>query len=191
MTIKKIFFYIFYFSFSYFCFAEEEEEFYSLQNMGLTACYGERWFFEQFDENGRAVTSVLYEKDKLIEKRTYTYRDGYKSAAEVILSDKVIKIKYNKKGLELENAVYNHDGAKILEKTINIYDEKYLLIKTAFIKDNTERSSEFVYNANGKKISQTDFFNGIKICFAEYKTDKKIIHLFENGKEIKLLEEQL
>lgn len=166
------------------------EDFYSLQNSGLTACYGERWFFEQFDENGNAIISVLYEKDKLIEKRSYTYNDGYKTAAEIVLSDKIIKIKYNKKGFELENEVYTPES-ELTEKTVNVYNGKDLLVKTVFIKDETERSSEFSYNINGKRISQTDFLDGKKLSFIEYKNDKKIIHLFEDGKEIKILEESI
>lgn len=48
---------------------ESEKGFYSIQSSGLTACFGDRWFFEQLDDKGRPLISVLYEKDKLIEKK--------------------------------------------------------------------------------------------------------------------------
>ncbi len=189
---KKILYFIFCFSLFLCCFAEDtgvEEDFYSLQDAGLTACYGERWFFEQFDDKGNPLSSVFYDKDSLLEKRTYTYQDGYKSGVEIILPDKLIKIKYNKKGFEIENAVYNSTGETLTEKTVNTYNENSLLIKTVFIKNKVERSSEFEYDANGKLLYQTDFIGNEKICFIDYSGDKKIVSLFENGKEIKILKE--
>ncbi len=189
---KKILYFIFCFSLFLCCFAEDtgvEEDFYSLQDAGLTACYGERWFFEQFDDKGNPLSSVFYDKDRLLEKRTYTYQDGYKSGVEIILPDKLIKIKYNKKGFEIENAVYNSTGETLTEKTVNTYNENSLLIKTVFIKNKVERSSEFEYDANGKLLYQTDFIGNEKICFIDYSGDKKIVSLFENGKEIKILKE--
>ena len=74
---------------------EPDNGFYSIQSSGLTACFGDRWFFEELDDKGRPLLSVLYEKDKLIEKKTYTYTDGYLDSCEISLSDKLIKIKYN------------------------------------------------------------------------------------------------
>lgn len=192
MMTKKIMCLIFLFSLFLYCVAEDsgiEEDFYSLQNAGLTACYGERWFFEQFDDKGNPLSSVFYDKDVLLEKRTYVYQDGYKSGVEITLPDKLIKIVYNKNGFEIENTLYNSNGETVIEKTVNTYTENNLLVKTVFIKNNIERSSEFEYNADGKLLSQTDFIDGEKICFIEYRGDKKIISLFENGKEIKMLKE--
>lgn len=192
MNEKKIMYFIFCFSLFLCCFAEDsdvEEDFYSLQNSGLTVCYGEQWFFEQFDDKGNPLASVFYDKDTLLEKRTYTYQDGYKSGVEIILPDKLIKITYNKSGFEIENAVYNASGETLTEKTMNTYNEKNLLVKTVFIKNKIERSSEFEYDANGKLVSQTDFIDGKKISFIAYREDTKIVSLFENGKEIKILKE--
>lgn len=95
---------------------ESEKGFYSIQSSGLTACFGDRWFFEQLDDKGRPLISVLYEKDKLIEKKTYTYKDGYPESCEVVLSDKLIKIKYNKKRMETEKIVYDAEGKKSSKK---------------------------------------------------------------------------
>lgn len=169
---------------------ESEKGFYSIQSSGLTACFGDRWFFEQLDDKGRPLISVLYEKDKLIEKKTYTYKDGYPESCEVVLSDKLIKIKYNQKKMETEKIVYDAEGKNELEKNIYTYNENNLLIESFLKKDGVEYISKYEYGPENKTKSKTDFVNGNKISYTEYMTDKKIVHLFEYGKEVGVIEEE-
>lgn len=169
---------------------ESEKGFYSIQSSGLTACFGDRWFFEQLDDKGRPLISVLYEKDKLIEKKTYTYKDDYPESCEVVLSDKLIKIKYNQKRMETEKIVYDAEGKNELEKNIYTYNENNLLIESFLKKEGTEYISKYEYGPENKTKSKTDFVNGNKISYTEYMTDKKIVHLFEYGKEVGVIEEE-
>ncbi|UTC92285.1 hypothetical protein [Treponema denticola] len=169
---------------------ESDKGFYSIQSSGLTACFGDRWFFEQLDDKGRPLISVLYEKDKLIEKKTYTYKDGYPESCEVVLSDKLIKIKYNQKKMETEKIVYDAEGKNELEKNIYTYNENNLLIESFLKKEGTEYISKYEYGPENKIKSKTDFVNGNKISYTEYMTDKKIVHLFEYGKEVGVIEEE-
>ncbi|EMB23285.1 hypothetical protein HMPREF9723_00423 [Treponema denticola OTK] len=169
---------------------ESDKGFYSIQSSGLTACFGDRWFFEQLDDKGRPLISVLYEKDKLIEKKTYTYKDDYPESCEVVLSDKLIKIKYNQKRMETEKIVYDAEGKNELEKNIYTYNENNLLIESFLKKEGTEYISKYEYGPENKTKSKTDFVNGNKISYTEYMTDKKIVHLFEYGKEVGVIEEE-
>ena len=169
---------------------ESDKGFYSIQSSGLTACFGDRWFFEQLDDKGRPLISVLYEKDKLIEKKTYTYKDGYPESCEVVLSDKLIKIKYNQKKMETEKIVYDAEGKNELEKNIYTYNENNLLIESFLKKEGTEYISKYEYGNENKIKSKTDFVNGNKISYTEYMMDKKIVHLFEYGKEVGVIEEE-
>ena len=170
---------------------ESDKGFYSIQSSGLTACFGDRWFFEQLDDKGRPLISVLYEKDKLIEKKTYTYKDDYPESCEVVLSDKLIKIKYNQKKMETEKIVYDAEGKNELEKNIYTYNENNLLIESFLKKEGTEYISKYEYGPENKTKSKTDFVNGNKISYTEYMTDKKIVHLFEYGKEVGVIEEEI
>ena len=170
---------------------ESDKGFYSIQSSGLTACFGDRWFFEQLDDKGRPLISVLYEKDKLIEKKTYTYKDDYPESCEVVLSDKLIKIKYNQKRMETEKIVYDAEGKNELEKNIYTYNENNLLIESFLKKEGTEYISKYEYGPENKTKSKTDFVNGNKISYTEYMTDKKIVHLFEYGKEVGVIEEEI
>ena len=169
---------------------ESNKGFYSIQSSGLTACFGDRWFFEQLDDKGRPLISVLYEKDKLIEKKTYTYKDDYPESCEVVLSDKLIKIKYNQKRMETEKIVYDAEGKNELEKNIYTYNENNLLIESFLKKEGTEYISKYEYGNENKIKSKTDFMNGNKISYTEYMTDKKIVHLFDYGKEVGVVEEE-
>ena len=169
---------------------ESDKGFYSIQSSGLTACFGDRWFFEQLDDKGRPLISVLYEKDKLIEKKTYTYTDGYLDSCEISLSDKLIKIKYNQKRMETEKIIYDAEGKNELEKNIYTYNENNLLIESFLKKEGTEYISKYEYGNENKIKSKTDFVNGNKISYTEYMTDKKIVHLFDYGKEIGIVEEE-
>ena len=169
---------------------EPDNGFYSIQSSGLTACFGDRWFFEELDDKGRPLLSVLYEKDKLIEKKTYTYTDGYLDSCEISLSDKLIKIKYNKKRMETEKIIYDAEGKNELEKNIYTYNENNLLIESFLKKEGTEYISKYEYGNENKIKSKTDFMNGNKISYTEYMTDKKIVHLFDYGKEVGVVEEE-
>ena len=169
---------------------EPDNGFYSIQSSGLTTGFGDRWFFEQLDGNGRPLLSVLYEKDKLIEKKTYTYKDGYPESCEVVLSDKLIKIKYNQKRMETEKIVYDAEGKNELEKNIYTYNENNLLIESFLKKEGIEYISKYEYGNENKTKSKTDFVNGNKISYTEYMTDKKIVHLFDYGKEVGVIEEE-
>ncbi|UTC90949.1 hypothetical protein E4N87_09750 [Treponema denticola] len=170
---------------------EYDRGFYSIQSSGLTTGFGDRWFFEQLDDNGRPLISVLYEKDKLIEKKTYTYTDGYPESCEVVLPDKLIKIKYNQKRMETEKTIYDAEGKNELEKNIYTYNENNLLIESFLKKEGTEYISKYEYGPENKPKSKTDFVNGNKISYTEYMTDKKIVHLFEYGKEVGVIEEEI
>ena len=169
---------------------EPDNGFYSIQSSGLTTGFGDRWFFEELDDNGRPLLSVLYEKDKLIEKKTYTYTDGYLDSCEISLSDKLIKIKYNQKRMETEKIIYDAEGKNELEKNIYTYNENNLLIESFLKKEGTEYISKYEYGPENKIKSKTDFVNGNKISYTEYMTDKKIVHLFDYGKEIGIVEEE-
>ena len=170
---------------------EPDNGFYSIQSSGLTTGFGDRWFFEELDDNGRPLLSVLYEKDKLIEKKTYTYKDGYPESCEVVLPDKLIKIKYNQKRMETEKTIYDAEGKNELEKNIYTYNENNLLIESFLKKEGTEYISKYEYGNENKIKSKTDFVNGNKISYTEYMTDKKIVHLFEYGKEVGVIEEEI
>lgn len=170
---------------------EPDNGFDSIQSSGLTTGFGDRWFFEELDDNGRPLLSVLYEKDKLIEKKTYTYKDGYPESCEVVLPDKLIKIKYNQKRMETEKTIYDAEGKNELEKNIYTYNENNLLIESFLKKEGTEYISKYEYGPENKTKSKTDFVNGNKISYTEYMTDKKIVHLFEYGKEVGVIEEEI
>ena len=169
---------------------EPDKGFYSIQSSGLTTGFGDRWFFEELEDNGRPLLSVLYEKDKLIEKKTYTYTEGYLDSCEISLSDKLIKIKYNKKRMETEKIIYDAEGKNELEKNIYTYNENNLLIESFLKKEETEYISKYEYGNENKIKSKTDFVNGNKISYTEYMTDKKIVHLFDYGKEVGVIEEE-
>lgn len=169
---------------------ESDKGFDSIQSSGLTTGFGDRWFFEELDDNGRPLLSVLYEKDKLIEKKTYTYKDGYPESCEVVLPDKLIKIKYNQKRMETEKTIYDAEGKNELEKNIYTYNENNLLIESFLKKEGTEYISKYEYGNENKIKSKTDFVNGNKISYTEYMTDKKIVHLFDYGKEVGVIEEE-
>ena len=169
---------------------ESDKGFDSIQSSGLTTGFGDRWFFEELDDNGRPLLSVLYEKDNLIEKKTYTYKDGYPESCEVVLPDKLIKIKYNQKRMETEKTIYDAEGKNELEKNIYTYNENNLLIESFLKKEGTEYISKYEYGPENKIKSKTDFVNGNKISYTEYMTDKKIVHLFEYGKEVGVIEEE-
>lgn len=167
-----------------------DDGFSAIYKTGFMVGFGDKWFFEKFDKSGNKIISVLYEKDKLLEKKIYTYIAGKKSGTEINTQDKIIKLKYDENGNEIEKTVFDLEYEDPIEKTINIYKNN-LLIKTVFEKDGIIKTSAFTYYPDGEKKTQEDFIDGKKTTLIEYKKSKKIVHIFVNGKKVNSFEEDV
>lgn len=170
--------------------AEPDDNFSSIRRQGLTAAYGGKWFFEKFDKNGNKIMSVFYEKDTLLEKKAYTYQGGKPVFVEITMPDKVITVRYDAEGRELERILYDEKKEELIEKTTSVY-KNGLLAETSFEKDGLIKSSEFTYYPNGEKKTKEDFINGKRIAVIEYKKNKRTVRLFDSGKEISVFEENI
>ena len=106
------------------------------------------------------------------------------------MSDKVITVRYDAEGRELERVLYDEKKEELIEKTTSVY-KNGLLAETSFEKDGLIKSSEFTYYPNGEKKTKEDFINGKRIAVIEYKKNKRTVRLFESGKEISVFEENI
>lgn len=155
----------------------------SIHNKGLTVADGNKWYYENFDRQGRPSFAVLYENGTALEKTEWQYKGNTRHPAQkriVRPADSEI-FRYDKEGRELSIELYT--GKTLTSKTENVYNGGGKLIEqTVTAGKNIERSVwEF---SEGTAVSQTKYRNGKKTAFIELDTTPHIVHLYMDDKEV-------
>ena len=155
----------------------------SIHNKGLTVADGNKWYYENFDRQGRPSFAVLYENGTALEKTEWQYKDNTRHPAQkriVRPADSEI-FRYDEEGRELSIELYT--GKTLTSKTENVYNGGGKLIEqTVTAGKNIERSVwEF---SEGTAVSQTKYRNGKKTAFIELDTTPHIVHLYMDDKEV-------
>ena len=161
----------------------------SIHNKGLTVADGNKWYYENFDRQGRPSFAVLYENGTALEKTEWQYKGNTRHPAQkriVRPADSEI-FRYDEEGRELSIELYT--GKTLTSKTENVYNGGGKLIEqTVTAGKNIERSVwEF---SEGTAVSQTKYRNGKKTAFIELDTTPHIVHLYMDDKEVYVGEEQ-
>ena len=161
----------------------------SIHNKGLTVADGNKWYYENFDRQGRPSFAVLYENGTALEKTEWQYKGNTRHPAQkriVRPADSEI-FRYDEEGRELSIELYT--GKTLTSKTENVYNGGGKLIEqTITAGKNIERSVwEF---SEGTAVSQTKYRNGKKNAFIELDTTPHIVHLYMDDKEVYVGEEQ-
>ena len=155
----------------------------SIHNKGLTVADGNKWYYENFDRQGRPSFAVLYENGTALEKTEWQYKGNTRHPAQkriVRPADSEI-FRYDEEGRELSIELYT--GETLTSKTENVYNGGGKLIEqTVTAGKNIERSVwEF---SEGTAVSQTKYRNGKKTAFIELDTTPHIVHLYMDDKEV-------
>ena len=173
---------------------EKKEEagdatFASIQNTGLTVADGDKWYYESFDRQGRQVFAVLYEGGSEIERTVWTYQNAarYPVQKKTSRAAESEVIRYDEQGRVL--VVEHYEEKKLTSKTENSYNSSGKLIEQTIIAGKNTDKSVWDF-AGDKAVSQTKYRNGNKIAFIELHTEPHIIHLYFDGKEVFIGEEQ-
>ena len=155
----------------------------SIHSKGLTVADGNKWYYENFDRQGRPSFAVLYENGTALEKTEWQYKGNTRHPAQkriVRPADSEI-FRYDEEGRELSIELYT--GKTLTSKTENVYNGGGKIIEqTVTAGKNIERSVwEF---SEGTAVSQTKYRNGKKTAFIELDTTPHIVHLYMDDKEV-------
>ena len=155
----------------------------SIHSKGLTVADGNKWYYENFDRQGRPSFAVLYENGTALEKTEWQYKGNTRHPAQkriVRPADSEI-FRYDEEVRELSIELYT--GKTLTSKTENVYNGGGKLIEqTVTAGKNIERSVwEF---SEGTAVSQTKYRNGKKNAFIELDTTPHIVHLYMDDKEV-------
>ena len=174
--------------------SEKKEEagdatFASIQNTGLTVADGDKWYYESFDRQGRQVFAVLYEGGSEIERTVWTYQNAarYPVQKKTSRAAESEVIRYDDKGREY--IIERYKEKTLVSKTENSYNSSGKLIEQTIIAGKNTDKSVWDF-AGDKAVSQTKYRNGKKIAFIELHSEPHIIHLYFDGKEVFVGEEQ-
>ena len=155
----------------------------SIHNKGLTVADGNKWYYENFDRQGRPSFAVLYENGTALEKTEWQYKGNTRHPAQKRIVRPVDSeiFRYDEEGRELSIELYT--GKTLTSKTENVYNGGGKLIEqTVTAGKNIERSVwEF---SEGTAVSQTKYRNGKKTAFIELDTTPHIVHLYMDDKEV-------
>lgn len=169
--------------------APSDSVFSSIHRKGLIVADGNKWYYENYDRRGRPSFAVLYEAGKAVEKTEWFYKEK----AHYPFQKKILK------AAESEIFTYDESGRLICTER---YEKKRLILReenaytdigklkerTITKGKNSERSVwEF---AGDKAVSETKYRNGTKIAFIELHSTPHIVHLYADGKEVYVGEEQ-
>jgi len=170
----------------------ESPDFSSIQVSGLTVCKGTNWYFEEYDEQGNVVGSVSYDRRKLLEKSSIEYSDGKKVAATFIEPDMIVKVRYNNKGVEIEREEFENENGQIgksLNSSSDVYDDEGNILEETKVENGI--ITRHVYTYNGKeKATETIYEDGKQTLFIEYGKGKKTVHIFNEGEEVTVFDEE-
>lgn len=171
----------------------EAPDFSSIQVSGLSVGQGSRWYFEEYDENGNMIGAVSYDRRKLLSKSSIEYSEGKKVVATFTEPDMIVKVRYNNKGVEVGREEFTNKNGMIgkpLNSSAGVYDENEKLLEETKIENGV--AVRHVYTYNGKeKTTETIYENGIKTLFIEYRQGKKTVHVFNEGVEVTVFDEEI
>jgi len=172
---------------------DEPADFSSIQVNGLSMAKGSRWYFEEYDENGNMIGSVSYDRRKLLSKSSIEYDDGKKVSATFTDPDMIVKVKYNSKGVEVARDEFTNEKGEIgkpLTSTSGVYDDQENLLEETKIENDVETRHVYTYNAK-EKVTEAIYENGVQTLFIEYKQGTKTIHIFNEGVEVSVFDEEI
>lgn len=169
--------------------APSDSVFSSIHSKGLIVADGNKWYYENFDRHGRPSFAVLYEAGKAVEKTEWFYKEK----AHYPFKKKILK--------DAESEIFTYDAAGKLIRTER-YEKKKLISReentytdTGKLKERTitkgkDREQSVWEFAGDKPVSETKYRNGEKIAFIELHSTPHIVHLYVDGKEVYVGEEQ-
>ena len=162
----------------------------SISQAGLIVAEENRWYHEEFDWHGRPISAVLFDKETELETIQWKYRGTSHHPSEKTISTAGKgrqHIQYDAAGNSILIEEYDSEK-KLIEKTENTYNSNNNLIEQRVFDGLHHDKTVWVY-ANNKAVSQTKYRDNEKIVFIELQDDKRIVHIFVDGKEVFVTEE--
>ena len=171
----------------------QNADFASIQVTGLTIASGGKWYFEEYDEEGNIISKVSYNRNKMLSASTIQYRNGKRSSEKITEGKKIINVRYNNKGEEIgrEELKSKKNGEEIaIASSANVYADNGKIKEESKTENGITTRRVYTYDRD-KKASETVYENDVQTLFIEYKGDKKVVHIFDEGKEISVFTEDI
>lgn len=144
---------------------------------------GNFWYYEKYNDAGEIIFKKYYEKNILIKQQDFFYEHDLL----VKMTEKENKITTNyfyDKNKNIVKIEQSENGKNfIIKKT---YNEKNLLTQTEYEKDGRQIVQKLFYTSDKKLLREENYEDGIIISKIEYLAEKKRVHIYQNGKEIKV-----
>ncbi|MGP1576057.1 MAG: hypothetical protein ACTTH7_00960 [Treponema sp.] len=162
----------------------------SISQTGLIVAEENRWYYEEFDLLGRPLIAVLFDKEIELETIHWKYegKSHHPVGKTTVTAGKTEEnIRYDAAGNII--LIEHYDAQKkLLEKTENSYDSHNHLVQQIVFNGQHHDKTVWEYTKD-KAVSQTKYRNDEKTAFIELLDEKRIIHVFVDGKEVFVTEE--
>jgi|GEM_PF-1037796 len=171
----------------------QNADFSSIQVTGLTIASGGKWYFEEYDEAGNIISKISYNKNKMISASAIQYSNGKRSSERITEGKKIINVKYNSKGEEIgrEELKSKKNGESVpIASSASTYADDGKIREESKTENGITTRRVYTYDKD-KKTSETVYENGVQTLFIEYKDDKKVVHIFDEGKEVSVFTEDI
>ncbi|MEL3909225.1 MAG: hypothetical protein P1P64_09510 [Treponemataceae bacterium] len=144
------------------------------------------WYYEKFSDDGNLLFARWYDKDKIVKEENYFYDDERLQKMEKVFEGKKTFYFYD----DRKNIIRIEE--KFQDKTIvslKTYNEKNHLVKIQTENDGLKTEQKLFYKSDGNILREENYKDEILISIIEYLGEKKRVHLFDNGKEIKVFDD--
>ena len=171
----------------------QNADFSSIQVTGLTIASDGKWYFEEYDEAGNIISKISYNKNKMISASAIQYSNGKRSSERITEGKKIINVKYNSKGEEIgrEELKSKKNGETVpIASSDSTYADDGKIKEESKTENGITTRRVYTYDKD-KKTSETVYENGVQTLFIEYKDDKKVVHIFDEGKEVSVFTEDI
>ena len=105
----------------------------------------------------------------------------------------IINVRYNSKGEEIgrEELKSKKDGETVpVASTANTYADDGKIKEESKTENGITTKRVYTYDKD-KKTSETVYENDVQTLFIEYKENKKVVHVFDEGKEVSVFTEDI
>lgn len=166
-----------------------DSDFSSITSKSLVIAEGNKWYYKNFDRRGRPSFAVLYDAGEAIEKTEWVYTGSARTPSQKkIIRAATLEIsRYDEAGRE--TSIEHYEGKTRVSKVEKVYTVDGKLKERTITKGKTIDRSVWEFT-DGKAITETKYRNGKKNAFIELHTTPHIVHLYVDGREVYVGEQQ-
>jgi hypothetical protein len=163
-----------------------EKNFSALSDSYIIVGDDSSWYYETFNDDGTVSQVFWYDKDKIVKEQKFFYENNYLQKMVETSQEKNITHFYDKNQnvIKIETKI-----SGVLTVTQKKYNAKNELTEVETEKNGKKLLQKIFYKNDGSIAYEESYTDGVLNSKIEYNGTKKRVHIFLDGKEIKVFDD--